>query len=615
MTLAHWDDVEREVRDVGEMRATFRALGEAAGATAVGVAAHRRRAGLPPRARASARLRGGDLLRARGLGLAWIDGAVHEIGPGDTIVYLASGPAHTVIAGAGGPLRALLRREPRPAARAPAARRHGPPRRAVARGRPRRPARARGRRGRRSSCPRPRPARRAASRSRTSRSRPTRRATSPSTSATSRARPARSAAACATTSSRPAGSTARPTGTPASTSSSSSSRAAARCELYDNRAQLAEEHPLRAGHSVSRPAGGRLAHMLRAGDEGLTYLAYGTRDTGEIVYYPRSRKAWLGRVSSASSSSTTTGTVRSERCPARTQLVVVTGKGGVGKSTVAAALGLVAARPRAADDRRRGRPARRRLARARRRRAMHEEELAPGLHHISIDPEEAMEEYLVDQLPRGAGRRAASEPRLQLLRRRDAGAARAADRRQGLGARPGGPPHARRRPLRPRHPRRARDRPRRRGAERAAHVRRTRARWAASRGRAVRSTRCSPTRRRRASSRSPGRRRCRSTRRSRCEDALRDDGRPRGRPRRRQRRCSPDRFDAADVRALDAAPPSRPEVRAARSSPTRAPAPSAPSSRACAAGARPRSSRCRSCSTARRPTTHARLARALERAL
>ena len=30
--------------------------------------------------------------------------------------------------------------------------------------------------------------------------------------------------------------------------------------------------------------------------EGLTYLAYGTRDTGEIVYYPRSKKAWLGRV-------------------------------------------------------------------------------------------------------------------------------------------------------------------------------------------------------------------------------------------------------------------------------------------------------------------------------
>ena len=28
-------------------------------------------------------------------------------------------------------------------------------------------------------------------------------------------------------------------------------------------------------------------------------------------------------------------------------------------------------------------------------------ELAPGLHHISIDPESALEEYVKDQLPRG----------------------------------------------------------------------------------------------------------------------------------------------------------------------------------------------------------------------
>src|SRR3982751_2427470 len=79
-------------------------------------------------------------------------------------------------------------------------------------------------------------------------------------------------------------------------------------------------------------------------------------------------------------------------------LVVVTGKGGVGKSTVAAALGLAAAR--------RGR--RTIIAEVARRddvsrvlggTGLHEDELAPGLHHISIDPEEAMEEYLADQLP------------------------------------------------------------------------------------------------------------------------------------------------------------------------------------------------------------------------
>jgi anion-transporting ArsA/GET3 family ATPase len=79
-------------------------------------------------------------------------------------------------------------------------------------------------------------------------------------------------------------------------------------------------------------------------------------------------------------------------------LVVVTGKGGVGKSTVAAALGLAAAR----------RGLRTIIAEVARRddvsrvlggTGIHEDELAPGLHHISIDPEEALQEYLIDQLP------------------------------------------------------------------------------------------------------------------------------------------------------------------------------------------------------------------------
>jgi anion-transporting ArsA/GET3 family ATPase len=106
-------------------------------------------------------------------------------------------------------------------------------------------------------------------------------------------------------------------------------------------------------------------------------------------------------------------------------LVVVTGKGGVGKSTVAAALGLAAAR----------RGLRTIIAEVARRddvsrvlggTGVHEDELAPNLHHISIDPEEAMEEYLVDQLPsraladvllssRGFGYLAAATPGLREL--------------------------------------------------------------------------------------------------------------------------------------------------------------------------------------------------------
>ena len=86
------------------------------------------------------------------------------------------------------------------------------------------------------------------------------------------------------------------------------------------------------------------------------------------------------------------------------RLLVVTGKGGVGKTTVAAALGLVAARAgkrtivaevarrsdvASAFDREGSEP-------------FDEVELADNLFHISIDPQDALEEYLRDQLPSGA---------------------------------------------------------------------------------------------------------------------------------------------------------------------------------------------------------------------
>jgi anion-transporting ArsA/GET3 family ATPase len=86
------------------------------------------------------------------------------------------------------------------------------------------------------------------------------------------------------------------------------------------------------------------------------------------------------------------------------RLLIVTGKGGVGKTTIAAALGLVAARAgkrtivaevaqrgdvASVFDREGSKP-------------FEEVELAPNLFHISIDPQDALEEYLRDQLPSGA---------------------------------------------------------------------------------------------------------------------------------------------------------------------------------------------------------------------
>ena len=51
-----------------------------------------------------------------------------------------------------------------------------------------------------------------------------------------------------------------------------------------------EEHPVRRGHVVARPAGTGRAHAFRAADDGLTVLAYGTRDSRDVTYYPRSGK-------------------------------------------------------------------------------------------------------------------------------------------------------------------------------------------------------------------------------------------------------------------------------------------------------------------------------------
>jgi len=51
-----------------------------------------------------------------------------------------------------------------------------------------------------------------------------------------------------------------------------------------------EETEVRPGHVVSRPAGTGVAHGFRAGAGGLTYLAYGMRNSADVCYYPRSGK-------------------------------------------------------------------------------------------------------------------------------------------------------------------------------------------------------------------------------------------------------------------------------------------------------------------------------------
>ena len=222
-----------------------------------------------------------------------------------------------------------------------------------------------------------------------------------------------------------------------------------------------------------------------------------------------------------------------------------------------------------------------------------------------------MEEYLADQLPsRALAELLRLEPRVQLPRRRDAGDARAADRRQGLGARAGRPPHAgRRRPTTSS----ILDAPAtghgvavlERAARRSPRPRA----WAASPARAVRSTRCvcDPERTGVVAVARPEEMPVNETlalAATRCATTL-------GLERRRSSSPTallPDRFSAADVRGARGRAATARRSRAALAAPTRAPAPSA---RSCARLRRGRARagrrRCRSSST-RRSTAGARRA-------
>jgi uncharacterized cupin superfamily protein len=63
--------------------------------------------------------------------------------------------------------------------------------------------------------------------------------------------------------------------------------------LMAERGATRESHELRPGHVVARSAGTRIAHSIKAGAEGITYLAYGTREPNDICFYPRSNKVYF----------------------------------------------------------------------------------------------------------------------------------------------------------------------------------------------------------------------------------------------------------------------------------------------------------------------------------
>jgi uncharacterized cupin superfamily protein len=63
-------------------------------------------------------------------------------------------------------------------------------------------------------------------------------------------------------------------------------------ELFGNEP---ETHSVRRGSVVARPPGTGVPHAFRAGDPGMTLIAWGTREPNDICWYPRSQKIyWRG---------------------------------------------------------------------------------------------------------------------------------------------------------------------------------------------------------------------------------------------------------------------------------------------------------------------------------
>jgi uncharacterized cupin superfamily protein len=284
--IAHWDDVAPQRVDHGQLGSHRFDLGTAAGSLSVGV---KRLRVDPGKLSSPVHIEHDEeeiFYVLGGSGLSWQDGTTYEIAPGDCLVHLAGGATHTMVAGPDGidalafgerssppatylPRAGILRLEQNVAVL------DGPS--------------AFEREGVQPLLDTPPPAPRAAS----------------IVNGADVERESRAGATVARTRrdlARTAGSVR--TGLKLYDVEPGKLATAPHChsaeeEIFvvlvgDGTLELGDDaHELRPGHVVARPPGTGVAHAMRAGANGLTFLAYGTREPNDICFYPRSGKVFL----------------------------------------------------------------------------------------------------------------------------------------------------------------------------------------------------------------------------------------------------------------------------------------------------------------------------------
>jgi uncharacterized cupin superfamily protein len=291
--LAHWDEVDWQRREKGEMGADWQRLGDAAGTERVGVNRIRIDAGrlsTPPHSHGASEE---IVFVLAGSGLSWQDEQVYEIGPGDCIVHLADHEEHTLRGGTDG-LEVLIygTRHPTELGWLPrsGAIRFGWP---WVEGRTDDPWDVEAQADPLSfGEPAPRPPNIVNVDD------------SPARDAPDWRELADPAGSIRTGLSwlrlEPGGMGAPPHCHSAEEEVFVILDGGGTLELWPapraaQRGAEREDVPVRAGHVVARPPATGIGHAFRAGDSGMTLLLYGTREPNDIAYYPRSNKInWRG---------------------------------------------------------------------------------------------------------------------------------------------------------------------------------------------------------------------------------------------------------------------------------------------------------------------------------